>query len=114
MYADWVGYPTANNVATGASAYLDQMQQQKLHGVLNDNRHLVGRWDSSLEWLEKNWIPHAVQCGLRWWAHLDKPEAMSAESAAALKKLVGGRFEFELFSDQEVAEAWLRRGLARR
>lgn len=114
VYADWVGYPTATNVATGGLAYLTQMQEQKLHGVLNDNRHLVGRWDSSLEWLRQHWLPHAVQCGLRYWAHLDTPGAMSVESANGLRKLVAGKFEIALFTDQAAAEQWLRAGLARR
>jgi hypothetical protein len=28
IYADWVGYPTANNVAAGALAYLNWMQKE--------------------------------------------------------------------------------------
>jgi hypothetical protein len=113
IYADWTGYPTANNVATGALAYLNWMQKQQLHGVLNDNRHLVGRWDNSLDWLRQTWLPHAARCGLRYWAHLDNAGAMSAGSATALRELVGGQFEVEIFQDQGAAEQWLRAGLAR-
>ena len=114
IYADWMGYPTPNNVATGAIAYLDWMQKQRLHAVLNDNRHLVGRWDNSLDWLEQVWVPHAVQCGVRYWAHLDNAEAMSAQSAAALRARINGKFEVEMFSEQAAAEAWLRSRLAHR
>jgi len=113
VYADWMGYPTPTNVATGALAYLNWMQKQGLHGVLNDNRHLVGRWDNSLDWLQEIWLPHAAHCGLRYWAHLDNTGAMSAGSAAALREVVNGQFRFELFQDQHAAEQWLRTGLAR-
>jgi hypothetical protein len=112
IYADWVGYPTANNVAAGALAYLNWMQKEQLHGVLNDNRHLVGRWDNSLDWLQQTWLPHAAKCGLRYWAHLDNPGAMSAASATALRQLVGGQFKVEIFQELGAAEQWLRAGLA--
>jgi hypothetical protein len=82
--------------------------------VLNDNRHLVGRWDNSLDWLEQVWVPHAVQCGVRYWAHLDNVEAMSAQSAAALRARIKDKFEVEMFSEQAAAEAWLRSRLAYR
>ncbi|RZK15380.1 MAG: STAS/SEC14 domain-containing protein [Hymenobacter sp.] len=112
VHADWTGYPTSGNVATGALAYLDWLQKQRLRAVLNDNRHLVGRWDSSLDWLEREWVPHAVQCGLRYWAHLDNADAMSADSAAALRARIKGQFEVAMFSDQAAAEKWLRARLA--
>lgn len=114
IYADWQGYPTVLNVLTGARAYLDDMQRLGLRAVLNDNRHLVGRWDASLEFLEQQWIPYAVQTGLRYWAHLDTPGSFSAESAAALRGLIKGRFEVELFEDELRAQAWLRQKTATR
>lgn len=108
IYADWVGYPTSGNVLKGARAYLDQMQRQQCVAVLNDNRHLVGGWNASLDWLEREWIPYAVQTGLKYWAHLDNPDAFSQESAAALRERVNGRFQIELFDNLPAAQAWLR------
>lgn len=114
VYADWTGYPTAANVSTGALAYLDHMKQQKLTSVLNDNRHLVGRWDNSLDWLQRVWLPHAAVCGLRHWAHLDNVGAMSIASADGLRQLIGTQFDVEIFSDQAAAENWLRTRAAHR
>ncbi|WP_143437151.1 MULTISPECIES: hypothetical protein [Hymenobacter] len=111
IHADWIGYPTGNSVLQGALAYLDQMQKQGCRAVLNDNRRLVGRWDASLEFLEQQWIPHALSTGLRYWAHLDNPGAFSVESADALRTRINGRFEVGIFEDQLQAEDWLRAGL---
>ena len=59
-------------------------------------------------------MPHAVQCGIRYWAHLDNADAMSAQSAAALRARIKGKFIVEMFSDQAEAEKWLRLRLAHR
>ena len=114
IYADWTGYPTAANVSAGALAYLDRMKQERLTSVLNDNRHLVGRWDNSLDWLQRVWLPHAATCGLRHWAHLDNAGAMSVASATGLRQLIGNQFDVEIFSDQAAAENWLRARAAHR
>ncbi|WP_207432611.1 STAS/SEC14 domain-containing protein [Sabulibacter ruber] len=108
IYANWIGYPTHDNVAKGAFAYLDWMQAKGRSAVLNDNRNLVGRWDNSLDWLEQHWIPYAVKKGLKYWAHLDTTGTFSADSADQLRARVRGRFEVQLFDDQAAAENWLR------
>ncbi|MFB9865027.1 STAS/SEC14 domain-containing protein [Rufibacter immobilis] len=109
IYANWIGYPTPDNVAKGAFAYLDWMQAKGCTAVLNDNRQLVGRWDQSLDWLEKQWIPYALKTGLKHWAHLDNLATFSASSADQLRERVKGRFEIQLFDDQAAAEEWLRK-----
>ncbi|WP_205501934.1 hypothetical protein [Rufibacter psychrotolerans] len=108
IHANWIGYPTHDNVAKGAITYLDWMKAKGCSAVLNDNRHLVGRWNQSLDWLEQHWVPYAVKAGLRYWAHLDTPGTFSAESADLLRARVRGKFEVQLFEDQAAAETWLK------
>lgn len=108
ILADWQGYPTPNNVATGAIAYLDSMREHGCHSVLNDNRNLVGPWDQSLDWLEKHWIPYAIGSGLKYFAHIGELHAFSTNSATGLKALIKDAFQMELFNDIEKAKAWLR------
>ncbi|GGK58737.1 hypothetical protein ACD591_16230 [Rufibacter glacialis] len=107
IYNNWIGYPTHENVAKGAMKYLDWMQAKGLSAVLNDNRQLVGRWDGSIDWLEKNWIPYAVKTGLKFWAHLDNPGTLSVNSADLLIARTRGKFEVKIFDDQAAAEHWL-------
>jgi hypothetical protein len=113
IHADWIGYPTGPSVLQGAVAYLDHMQAQRCHAVLNDNRNLVGRWDASIDFLEQHWIPKAVATGLRYWAHLDTPGTFSVASADALRARIRGQFEVQIFEDQLQAEDWLRTCLQR-
>jgi len=109
IHADWIGYPTPDNVARGALAYLDHMQAKGCHAVLNDNRNLVGAWDQSVAWLAKEWIPYALRSGLKCWAHIDNTDAFSTKSASALGALIKDRFEYGIFDDVEEARAWLKK-----
>lgn len=108
LHIDWLGYPTAANVQTGGLAYLDYLPKLGLHGVLNDNRQLVGRWDSSLDWLRDEWLPYGQQRGLRYFAYLSNPGVMAANSAAGMRQLLGEQLEIGLFTDVAEAEKWLR------
>ncbi|MCC9138182.1 STAS/SEC14 domain-containing protein [Pontibacter silvestris] len=108
VHADWHGYPTPDNVATGAIAYLNSMKEHDCHSVLNDNRNLVGPWDQSLDWLEKEWIPYAVRSGLKHFAHVGDNHSFSTNSASNFKTRIKGAFEMEIFDDVEKAKAWLK------
>lgn len=107
LCVDWLGYPTAANVQAGGLAYLDYLPKLGLHGVLNDNRHLVGRWDSSLEWLRDAWLPQALPRGLRYFAYLSSPGVMAANSAAAMQAQLGSKLDISIFTAYEAAEKWL-------
>ena len=109
LHVDWIGYPTAANVVAGSSAYLGHIAGLGLHGLLNDNRRLVGRWDSSLEWIRDEWMPQARRSGVRYLANLSHPGVMAADSAAAMQAMVGNDLQMRLFTDYAEAEQWLQR-----
>jgi hypothetical protein len=104
LHIDWLGYPTAANVQTGGLTYLDHLHQHGVHGVLNDNRHLVGR---SLDWLREVWLPYSQQRGLRYFAYLSNPGVMAAASAAGMREQLGQQLEIDLFTDVTKAVKWL-------
>ena len=108
IYSDWIGYPTPENVAKGALAYLDMLQAHNMNSILNDNRNLVGRWDQSLDWVREVWLPYAVKSGLKYFAHIAPSEALSASAAGIMKEFVKAKVNMQVFNDIETAKAWLR------
>ena len=108
LYTNWIGYPTPDNVAKGALAYLEMLKAYDLASVLNDNRNLVGRWDNSLDWVEKVWLPEAAKAGLKYFAHVTLSGSLATGAASRMQDLVKGLIEMQVFTDLEEAKAWLR------
>ena len=108
IYTDWIGYPTPENVARGALAYLDAMKANNFNAILNDNRNLVGRWDQSLDWVRQVWLPYAVKSGLKRFAHIAPKEAMSTGAAGIMREYLKGKIEMQVFNNLEEAKVWLR------
>lgn len=107
VYNDWIGYVSPENVKQGSLAVLEAIKQYKASCGLNDNRHLVGRWDESVEWIEQVWIPMAAEAGLKYYAHVANAEAFAAASSADMLNRVRGRFEMRIFQDIDEARDWL-------
>lgn len=108
VYTDWIGYPTPENVAKGALAYLDTLKANNLNAVLNDNRNLVGRWDQSLDWVKQVWLPYAVKSGLKRFAHVAPKDALSIGAAVIMQEYIKSKVEMQVFSNLEEAKVWLR------
>ncbi|MBC5775368.1 hypothetical protein H8S95_14910 [Pontibacter sp. KCTC 32443] len=108
IYTDWIGYPTPENVAKGAIAYLEAMQANNLNRVLNDNRNLVGRWDNALDWVEQVWLPIAIKAGLKRFAHITHQDSLSFKAASIMQNLIRSHIEMRVFTDPEAAKLWLR------
>lgn len=107
VYNDWIGYVSPDNVKQGSLAVLEAIKQYKASCGLNDNRHLVGRWDDSVEWIEQEWVPMASDAGLRFYAHVANADAFAAASSADMLSRVRGRFEMRIFQDIDEARNWL-------
>jgi hypothetical protein len=108
VYNCWNGYVSPENVMQGCLAVLEAFQNQRSVSILNDNSQLVGRWDDSVEWIEKEWIPRALKAGLRYFAHVANQESFAAASAAQLSSRTHGLFEMRIFGDLEQAQNWLK------
>ncbi|WP_018479748.1 hypothetical protein [Pontibacter roseus] len=108
VYNDWSGYVSPENVEQGSLAVLAALEKYKVPYGLNDNRHLVGRWDQSVDWIEQQWIPRATAAGLRYYAHVVDGESFAAASSADMLNRVQGRFRMRIFQDMQEARDWLR------
>lgn len=107
VYNDWNGYVSPDNVKQGSRAVLNAIVQYSAALGLNDNRHLVGRWDDAVEWIEQEWIPNAAAAGLRYYAHVVNADAFAAASSGEMLSRVQGRFQMRIFSDYSEARDWL-------
>lgn len=108
IYNNWTGYVSPENVMQGSLAVLEAFRKYKSLCGLNDNRELVGRWDESVDWIEKEWMPKAIAAGLRYFAHVANQESFGAASAADMLSRVHGLFQMRIFNDLESAKSWLK------
>ncbi|WP_299818031.1 STAS/SEC14 domain-containing protein [uncultured Pontibacter sp.] len=107
VHVNWMGYLTADNIKTGAGAYIEVMQQAEFNCVLNDTRLILGTWDHSLDWVIYEWAPKAAAAGLKHFAMITTPESFGDSSAAKFHKELKA-FEAALFDNRPEAETWLK------
>ena len=82
IFVDWQGYLTADNIKTGAQAYIDALSRAGFSCVLNDTRSVRGPWAHSMDWVINEWAPSAAKAGLRHFAMLTTPETLADSSNA--------------------------------
>jgi hypothetical protein len=108
IFNNWTGYVTSDNVKNGAFAVLESLKKFKASSILNNNKELLGRWDHTVEWIETEWTPHAIEAGLCNFAHVVDNDTFAAASAADMLKRVNGRYTMMVFSTVEEAKEWLQ------
>ena len=92
----------------GADNYLQALQALRNPCLLNDNVELMGPWFDSIEWLERMWVPQAVQMGLRYVAHVVQADSLSDILTVHFNKGAAGELELQIFQQVPEAEEWLR------
>lgn len=107
IFTDWQGYLTADNVKTGAKAYIEALAKSGFSCVLNDTRSVRGPWDHSMEWVLNEWAPNAAKAGLRHFALISTPETLADGSAATFYAQLTA-FEARVFDNLADARTWLR------
>lgn len=106
IYSNWFGYLDVEEVKAGANAGLALLIQAHTSKFLNDNRQLEGSWDDANEWIAQDWMPRALQAGLKKFAHVVSPDIYAALSAEEMESNVLD-FEMKIFEDFEAAKVWL-------
>jgi hypothetical protein len=109
VYNDWQGLLSVENVKTGALEVLEFIKNHKSTQVLNDNRKIVGPWDSANPWIAEVWMPAAITAGLREFAHILSAGVYGKLSAEEMAVNVGDTFRMKLFDDIGEAEAFLKK-----
>jgi hypothetical protein len=108
IFNNWNGYVTSDNVKNGAFAVLEALKKYNASSILNNNRELLGRWDHTVEWIETDWTPRAIEAGLCNFAHIVDSDTFAAASAADMLKRVNGRYTMRIFNTVEDGKLWLQ------
>ena len=108
LRAVWSGYITSDDAMSGAMNYLAQVGPFHTLYLLNDNTSLRGPWFDSIEWLDRVWLPQAVQLGLRYIAHVVQADTHSDILTLTCSVPITNVLELQLFDDVASAQEWLR------
>lgn len=107
LRATWRGFVDMAEALRGADNYLHKLAELHSPYLLNDNVELQGPWFNSIEWLERIWVPMAVNMGLRYVAHVAQADLLSDTITTHFKGPHVGGFELHIFQHVAEAEAWL-------
>lgn len=108
LRATWTGHVDAAEAMRGADNYLMKAGPFHCPFLLNDNLGLHGSWFDSVEWLERAWLPYALQLGLRYVAHVVQADKGYDILSLTFPEPVVGEVELQIFYRVEEAEEWLR------
>lgn len=106
IFTDWQGYLTADNIKTGAKAYVEALAKSGFSCVLNDTRSVRGPWDHSMDWVINEWAPSAAKAGLKHFAMITTPNSFADGSAANFYAQLTA-FKGQVFDNMSTAREWL-------
>ena len=107
----WKGTQTASTIRAGCDQLYNLLRESGADKVLNDGRHVVGSWISSVPWIVYDFLPRARRAGMRQAAHVLAIERESKMSAHAFRLFADFcDWNIELFQTLDEAEAWLTLG----
>ena len=106
LYVDWIGLQSVDNVHAGCDQMLRLLQLKSAEAVLNDNRRLKGIWIGAAERLGRQWFPDMLRAGLKRFAWVQSPSALSCLSMEETLRFAPPRVAQVFFTHGE-AEAWL-------
>ncbi len=106
--AKWQGHITAEDVITAAKVYLDFVKKHRCPKLLNDKTDVTGDWEDANDWLEFEWLPQAIEAGLRFMAHVYSQNIFSRLSARDLIERVSPQLLMQNFYERQSAIDWLQ------
>ena len=107
LYVDWKGYQTEHSIMTGCEKILEALKAYHCSKVLNDNTNVVGIWTPASAWVGSNWLPRLKEAGLKYFAWVYSPSAMSRVSTDEAMKNTDVPDIVQTFEDAEAARRWL-------
>lgn len=111
LYSNWIGsYLPVEKIKQGTLLVLEMIKEHSATKLINDNRELEGVWDEANEFIEKVWMPQAIEAGLKRFAHILSPNLyaqLSAEFMEDNAKKIENIFALKMFGDFESAEKWV-------
>lgn len=109
LYIRWTGNITGPEVIRVATAAGPIQAQYRCPLLLNDKTDSTGEWSEALAWLEYEWLPAALQGGMRAFAYVFSPDMQNQIISIEFAERVGKQLPIQLFYDLDTALEWLRR-----
>lgn len=108
VYVDWRNIPSDRSVQRGCEEMLTLLSQKKCPYVLNDNRNVIGPWNTSAHWVAEDWFPRMISSGMKKFAWIQSSNVLSKFSARQSTAQHQETDAIHLFEDEESAVTWLR------
>ncbi|RDC66362.1 hypothetical protein [Adhaeribacter pallidiroseus] len=105
----WIGYSSQADLKKACQLGLELTQQVKCPYKLNDNALFTGPWESAVPWLKKEWLPKAVEAGVRYLAHVALPDSFGEQAGEVMQvSLIGQLLQVRIFTSREAGLIWLK------
>ncbi|QHL88813.1 hypothetical protein GU926_15825 [Nibribacter ruber] len=105
----WEGYASLHDLKTACEVGLQILETTHCPYKLNDNSALSGPWSEAVSWLEDNWLPRAMQAGLKYLAHVANEHTFSEVAGEVMHiSKIGQELKYRMFFKREEAIEWLQ------
>ncbi|MDU0371765.1 STAS/SEC14 domain-containing protein [Hymenobacter endophyticus] len=109
LYVRWFGNLTSREVTLVAQEALKLQGQYPFTLLLNDKTNATGDWVEAMDWLEYEWLPRAMEGGLRSIAYVFSPDMHNQLASMEFFERVRQYIPIQMFQDVPAAWQWLRR-----
>ena len=108
MYVRWHGHLTGAEIIRGVQQGGQWRHELKFSLILNDKSDTGGDWSDALPWLQYEWLPLALQAGVKAMAYVFSPDRENRFASHQFVAALRPHMAIELFEDKDAALAWLR------
>ncbi|MFD2513261.1 hypothetical protein ACFSRY_05240 [Pontibacter locisalis] len=107
--AVWYSSASKQDLKQAVAAGLEVHEGTRCPYRLNDNTDFSSPWTDAVAWLEEDWLPRAYKAGIRFLAHVARPDSFGEAAGEALVKgKIGSVIEVQYFSNRQDALEWLK------
>ena len=107
LYVRWHGHLTGAQLIRGIQQSAQWSNQLPYSLILNDKTDTSGDWSDALPWLQYEWLPQALQAGVRAMAYLFSPDRENQFASHDFIATIRPHLAIQQFDELETAMAWL-------
>lgn len=108
LYVRWHGQLTGPVIIRGVQQAAMWRDQFHVTRILNDKSDSGGDWSDALPWLQYDWLPLALQAGVRAMAYVFSPDRDNRFASQQFLTALRPHMAIDVFEDADAARAWLR------
>ncbi|MBF0423297.1 MAG: hypothetical protein HQL73_09930 [Magnetococcales bacterium] len=108
IHVDWRNIPSDTTVKNGCEQMLHLLVHKQCSRVFNDNRNVIGPWNTAAQWVAEDWFPRMLTAGLKKFAWIQSANILSKFSARQSTAKNQETDAIHLFDDEEAAVHWLK------